>query len=152
VIFAHVPVLRQRHEVGAWLSTKDDSGAGCPFVECLGAIRVTVTANGHQYGDGSLPPFACSPRWRTRTTTKPPPAPPPNLCGLPSNPWGYNFCGGAPIYSPQAGFCSYVKCVANFPNGKGYVEECEDGMYCKSGGISGSCSQHGGNLAELYEN
>ncbi len=94
----------------------------------------------------------------TATAAPPPPtsapvaaAPPPrNLCGAPSNPWGYNFCGGATISSPPADFCSYFACIKNFPYGRGYVEECSDGMYSKSGGISGSCSYHGGNLRPLY--
>jgi hypothetical protein len=102
-------------------------------------------------------PTTTRPVTSTHTTTKPPTTtktttkPPPNLCGAPSNPWGYNFCGGSAILTPAASFCSYFKCIANFPNGKGYVEECKDGMYSKSGGIQGSCSQHGGNLAELFE-
>jgi hypothetical protein len=29
------------------------------------------------------------------------------------------------------------------------VMECQDGMYSKSGGRSGSCSYHGGNLRPL---
>jgi hypothetical protein len=28
--------------------------------------------------------------------------------------------------------------------------ECSDGMYSQSGGESGSCSHHGGNLRPLY--
>ena len=31
----------------------------------------------------------------------------------------------------------------------GYVEQCKDSMFSKSGGIQGSCSQHGGNLRPL---
>ncbi|HXA27982.1 MAG TPA: hypothetical protein VN193_04470 [Candidatus Angelobacter sp.] len=83
----------------------------------------------------------------------PPPAPPPvDTCGAPSNPWGYNFCGtGSYIYSPPGGFCSYFSCIANFPNGHGYVMQCTDGMFSKSGGISGSCSYHGGNRQPLYQ-
>lgn len=68
-----------------------------------------------------------------------------NLCGAPANPWGYNFCNnGALIYAPAAGVCSYFRCIDNFPNGVGYMVECNDGMYSMSGGRSGACSYHEG--------
>ena len=75
------------------------------------------------------------------------PAPPSSVNG---NPWGYDFNPGNLIYSPPSAFCSYFSCIGNFPYGKGYVEECQDGMYSKSGGRSGSCSYHGGDLRPLY--
>ena len=65
------------------------------------------------------------------------------------NPWGYNFTSGNYIYSAPSGFCSYFACIGNFWNGVGYVMECQDGMYSKSGGIRGSCSYHGGNWRPL---
>jgi len=75
----------------------------------------------------------------------PAPAPPANLCGAPPNPYGYNYCGrGANVSNPPGDVCTYFTCIANFPNGKGYMEECRDGTVSKSGGIRGSCSQHGG--------
>ena len=74
-----------------------------------------------------------------------------NLCGAPSNPWGYNFCGnGAYIYSPPASFCSWFRCINNFPNGVGYVVQCSDGMFSKSGGRQGVCSYHGGYKQALF--
>src|SRR5262249_14909510 len=86
------------------------------------------------------------------TVAPPPPAPPPkNLCGAPNNPWGYNFCSGATITSPPVDFCSYFSCIGNFWNGRGYVIECNHGMYSKSGGIQGSCSYHHGDLRPLYQ-
>jgi hypothetical protein len=84
-------------------------------------------------------------------------APPPtlaaNTCGAPSNPWGYTFCpGGTHITSPPSDFCgNYFQCIASFWNGRGYVEQCVDGKFSKSGGIQGSCSQHGGNKRPLYQ-
>jgi hypothetical protein len=81
----------------------------------------------------------------------PPPPAPKDLCGAPNNPWGYNFCGGATITSPPAAFCQYFPCIGNFWNGRGYVIECNDGMYSKSGGIQGSCSYHHGDLRSLYQ-
>ncbi len=83
----------------------------------------------------------------------PPPPVPPRPCATstPANPWGYDFCTpGVLIYSPPASICSYIACIANFWNGSGYVIECSDGTFSKSGGIRGSCSHHGGNLQPLY--
>src|SRR6202022_1431590 len=81
----------------------------------------------------------------------PPAPPPPNTCGAPSNPWGYNFCGGNFIYSPPANFCSYFSCIPSFwKSTNGYVEQCADGMFSHSGGRQGSCSYHGGNRQPLY--
>jgi hypothetical protein len=67
-----------------------------------------------------------------------------------SNPWCYDFSPGKYIYSPPANFCSFFGCIANFWNGSGYVIQCWDGEFSKSGGISGSCSYHGGNYRPLY--
>jgi hypothetical protein len=96
----------------------------------------------------TLPPTVAPP------PPQPPPPPPPpakNLCGAPSNPWGYNFCGGATITSPPGDFCQYFNCIGNFWNGRGYVIECNDATYSKSGGIRGSCSYHQGDLRPLYQ-
>ena len=90
----------------------------------------------------------------TPTTAPPPPpaptSPPPPPTGVNGNPWGYDFSPGNLIYAPPADFCGYFSCIGNFWAGKGYVMECNDGMYSKSGGIRGSCSYHGGNLQPLY--
>jgi hypothetical protein len=87
------------------------------------------------------------------TPTPKPTQPPPTATPCPGvncNPWGYNFNPGKYIYSPPAGFCSYFSCINNFPNGHGYVVECHDDEYSKSGGIQGACSYHGGVLRPLY--
>ena len=83
-------------------------------------------------------------------TRLPAPTPTPHPVGVNGNPWGYDFSPGNLIYSPPSNFCSYFACIASFWNGSGYVEECQDGMYSKSGGRSGSCSHHGGDLRPLY--
>jgi hypothetical protein len=57
---------------------------------------------------------------------------------------------GSLISAPPGNFCAYFACIGNFWNGRGYVEECQDGMFSKSGGIQGSCSYHGGNQRPLY--
>lgn len=97
----------------------------------------------------TLPPTP-PPRQAQTPTPTPPPSQGTNLCGAPSNPWGYNFCAGSLIYSPPSNFCSYFACIASFWNGVGYVIQCQDFMFSKSGGRSGSCSQHGGNYRPLY--
>ncbi|SRR5216684_7452748 len=84
-------------------------------------------------------------------STPPPPPQPPNTCGAPSNPWGYNFCGGSLIRSPPSNFCSYFNCIPSFwKSTLGYVDECNDGTYSHSGGRQGACSYHGGEMRPLY--
>ncbi len=86
----------------------------------------------------------------TAAPTAIPTAPPKSLCGAPANPWNYNFCGGGTISAPPSNFCDYFICIPSFwQSTKGYVEQCQDGMYSHSGGRSGSCSSHGGNLRPL---
>jgi hypothetical protein len=89
------------------------------------------------------------------TAPPPPPAPtaPPaqQLCGAPSNPWGYNFCSGKTIASPPANLCDYFSCIPTFwKQTNGYVAECNDGSFSHSGGRSGACSSHGGERRPLY--
>jgi hypothetical protein len=78
---------------------------------------------------------------------KPEPPPP---CGVFGNPWCYTFAGGNYISNPPANFCSYFNCISSFWDGRGHVIQCQDGWFSKSGGISGSCSYHGGNWRYLY--
>ncbi|MDP9301978.1 MAG: PASTA domain-containing protein [Actinomycetota bacterium] len=75
---------------------------------------------------------------------------PPEPCGVFGNPWCYTFESGSYISHPPADFCSYFDCISSFWSGSGYVIECQDGWFSKSGGISGSCSSHGGNWRYLY--
>ncbi len=78
---------------------------------------------------------------------------PVSAAGVNGNPWGYSFVAsnGRLIYAPNPAFCGqYFHCIPNFPNGKGYVVECRDMMFSKSGGIAGSCSRHKGNWQTLY--
>jgi len=72
--------------------------------------------------------------------------------GVNDNPWNYNFTEtqGSLIYKVPSGFCGYFHCIPTFASGRGYVVECHDGFYSKSGGISGSCSRHKGNWQTLY--
>ncbi len=52
---------------------------------------------------------------------------------------------GSSTHAGDAQFCSSHSCIPNFPSGNGAVIQCADGQYSHSGGISGSCSSHGGN-------
>lgn len=84
-----------------------------------------------------------------------PPAPPQavDLCGAPSNPWGYNLCGrGSLISNPPSNFCSYFSpCVSTFWTAtSGYVVQCVSGKWSHSGGVSGACSSNGGVKQPLY--
>ena len=97
----------------------------------------------------TLPPAPTAALVPTVAPALVPTVPTPNLCGAPVNPWGYNFCVGSTITSPPVGFCTYFACIATFANGRGFVMQCTDGMYSLSGGIPGSCSQHGGNRRAL---
>jgi len=86
-------------------------------------------------------------------TKAPAPQPPPpafNYCGAPANPWHYNFCAGNVIYAVPPDFCGYFPCIPSFwKSTNGYAEECVDGMYSHSGGRSGACSYHDGELRAL---
>lgn len=77
-----------------------------------------------------------------------------DLCGAPSNPWGYNFCsGGTVIDNPPHTFCDvFTPCIASFwTSTSGYVVQCVDGSYSHSGGRSGVCSDHGGEKRALFQ-
>lgn len=100
------------------------------------------------------PPTTHAPR--PATTHAPATSPPRttiqrSLCGAPSNPYGYNFCGrGGYVTNPPQDICSYFNCIPNFWNGVGYMEECHDATYSMSGGRRGACSYHGGELRPVY--
>jgi hypothetical protein len=51
---------------------------------------------------------------------------------------------GSLSHAEDSTFCSSHECIANFPNGNGTVVECSDGTWSHSGGLSGACSDHGG--------
>jgi hypothetical protein len=75
---------------------------------------------------------------------RPRPVAPPT-CGAPANPYRLNLCGrGQLVNSPPFDVCSYFPCIPNFDNGKGYMTQCNDGMYSMSGGRPGTCSFHHG--------
>jgi len=76
----------------------------------------------------------------------------PHVCGSPLNPWCFSVAGGGSvIYNPPFDLCSWIDCIASFWDyTNGYVIQCADGEFSHSGGVSGSCSSHGGNWRPLY--
>jgi hypothetical protein len=88
----------------------------------------------------------------SKTLRYPTPSPTPtSQLGVNGNPWGFNFSCCQLIYQAQtpSSFCSYFICEGAFFSEPGYIVECADGEYGHAGGISGSCSYHGGNLRAL---
>lgn len=87
--------------------------------------------------------------------TDTPPTPTANPCPDPyNNPWGYNFCmPGSVIAYPPVQFCArqYFPCVKGFWNQSGYVVECLDGRYARSGGTAFVCSSNGGYWRTLLQ-
>lgn len=85
-------------------------------------------------------------------TQPPAPTATPVPTGLYGNPWGYNLTApGNEIYNPPATICNYFPCIKSFwTSTNGYVDECMDGMYSHSGGVTGACSRHGGEAQPLY--
>jgi hypothetical protein len=51
---------------------------------------------------------------------------------------------GSYSHATDTQFCSTHQCIENFPNGSGYIVQCVDGEWSHSGGLSGACSDHGG--------
>ena len=51
---------------------------------------------------------------------------------------------GSFSHATDAQFCSTHTCIENFPNGNGSIVQCTDGEWSHSGGLSGACSDHGG--------
>jgi hypothetical protein len=52
--------------------------------------------------------------------------------------------------TPAADFCTTHTCIPNFPNGHGYIVQCQDGQWSQSGGLAGACSDHGGETSTTY--
>jgi hypothetical protein len=71
-----------------------------------------------------------------------------------NNPYGYDFDNtGNLIYDEIPGdFCKYFKCASDFWSStrNGYVVECADGQYTRTGGYANVCAGHGGKNHTLY--
>lgn len=76
----------------------------------------------------------------------------PHVCGSPLDPWCYSVTsGGSLIYGPPFALCSWIDCIPSFwSSTNGFVIQCAHGEFSHSGGVSGSCSSHGGNWRPLY--
>jgi hypothetical protein len=74
--------------------------------------------------------------------------------GVNNNPWGYDFDNtGNLIYDEIPGsFCKYFKCTPDFwsDSRNGYIVECNDGEYSRTGGYASACVDHGGVDRALY--
>ena len=148
-------------------TTTKPSAASSVLASPFGIVNLVVSP-GVAYGradadaDKATPTPSPKPRVITTsptthpTTKKPTPTPTRktvSLCGAPSNPWGFNFCGRGHAIRPTAlpaGVCSYFDCIASFYDGRGYMVECNDDTYSMSGGIQGACSHHRGERREVY--
>lgn len=90
------------------------------------------------------------PEQHTETTPAPPPpetTPEPEPKTPESKPpEGEKEGPGSFSHAEDEQFCSEHenKCIPNFRNGHGTVVECSDGEWSHSGGLSGACSDHGG--------
>ena len=51
---------------------------------------------------------------------------------------------GSTSHATDTEFCTTHTCIPNFPNGNGSIVQCADGEWSHSGGLSGACSDHGG--------
>ncbi len=51
---------------------------------------------------------------------------------------------GSASHATDQQFCEEHHCIGNFTTEGGTVVECSDGSYSHSGGLSGACSDHGG--------
>lgn len=66
----------------------------------------------------------------TQTQASPPPTPSEGI--------------GSTSHAADAEFCSTHTCIGNFDSENGTIVQCSDGTYSHAGGISGACSDHGG--------
>ncbi|MFF5171562.1 hypothetical protein ACFY3U_02875 [Micromonospora sp. NPDC000089] len=92
-----------------------------------------------------------------RLPAKPRPAPTPRrpspapaaargpLCGAPTNPIGYDYCGaGLRVRRPDHRVCDWFDCAADFWAGRGYLVQCVDGQVSLTGGRPDACAGHRG--------
>lgn len=55
---------------------------------------------------------------------------------------------GSSSHATDEEFCEENDCIGDFEGDDGTIVECEDGSYSHAGGISGACSDHGGESEE----
>jgi hypothetical protein len=143
-------------------NTSISSSTIAPTATSVGVIHLTPVATKVLVKPTIAPTKAPTPTPTAVPTSIPtqppvptaPPAPQPTqppITGVNGNPWGYNFQSGNLIYNPPSNFCAYFNCIPSFwKSTNGYVDECNDDTYSHSGGVSGACSRHGGEMRPLY--
>lgn len=70
----------------------------------------------------------------------------------PANPYGFDFNvqDGFWIEFPPKDFCNHFDCTDTFWQENGYVVQCNDGKFSKSGSEENECAGHGGWKQMLY--
>ena len=104
-------------------------------------LRCSISGYGSELVCGTLPPatgVVVIPINAPAATT--PPTPPPTN----STPQSSVEGPGSFSHATDDQFCSTHTCIENFPNGHGYIVQCADSEWSHSGGLSGACSDHGG--------
>ncbi|HEX4723724.1 MAG TPA: hypothetical protein VH333_14500 [Pseudonocardiaceae bacterium] len=148
--------------VGALTASHRPAPSATTAADHSASLTITSTTMTPTTTTVALPTTTVAPLPPPPTAAAPPPAPPAaitttatnseNLCSAPPNPLGYNYCGhGSLIRAAGPDTCSYFQCIGNWRNGKGYMEECQDGDVSMSGGRQGSCSYHGGDARPVYQ-
>ena len=100
-------------------------------------LRCSIRGYGSELVCGTLPPATGTvviPTTGPIATTPPPTSTPQSGIEGP----------GSFSHATDAQFCSTHTCIQNFPNGSGSIVQCADGEWSHSGGLSGACSDHGG--------
>ncbi len=67
------------------------------------------------------------------------------------DPWSLSFTPGELVYDPPEEFCDYFPCTADYGAWDGYLVQCADLLFDRSGGTSRSCAGHGGPFRTLYQ-
>lgn len=126
--FAHVVVREyDAHPSSTFLAHSPITGLTYTM-RCRQALGVVACDNG---GDSTLA-FSGSPaQTPAQSETPVQTAPPTEMPGSAS-------------HASDDEFCSTHECIENFPNGNGTIVQCADGEWSHSGGLSGACSDHGG--------
>lgn len=104
-------------------------------------LRCSILGYGSELVCGTLPPatgIVVIPITTPATSTTPTPAP------TNSTPESGVEGPGSFSHATDAQFCSTHTCIDNFPDGNGSIVQCADGEWSHSGGLSGACSDHGG--------
>ena len=67
------------------------------------------------------------------------------------NPWCYTFVSGRQILNPPTNFCTFFACAPQFFQGQGFVVQCQDLTFSKTGGTPSACAGQGGEQRTLFE-